>query len=365
MAKAYARRLELHLNGQGPDPEADHFPAAEGPEAAGTPWPEAVETWLGRGGRRSKTTASYRSILAAVGRGLGQPNVEAVSEATLADYLTTVHRSGASLATVAGYVRVLGPFLETLHPGPSPVTKGIRAAWRPYKTRKKARPHFYTAQEFTNLIAHCEAMVPKGRTYRNGPWWTAFLTLLYECGVRLGEASHLIWQDVDFENGIITIQPHTRLKGITDWTPKDQARRFLPMSDDLASRLIVLQERQPAGIPYVFLGADRYQRLLSHGLCASGDLLHGIHKRFVAMRASVGIVDGDLHSFRRTAITNWARDPNLKPKDVQLLAGHQSIVTTLEIYAMVDGDDVVKRARGTGSSHSSSAFRASLIDSDV
>jgi len=36
-------------------------------------------------------------------------------------------------------------------------------------------------------------------------WWQAFVTTLYTSGLRLGEATHLTWRDVDFEQSEIRV----------------------------------------------------------------------------------------------------------------------------------------------------------------
>ena len=46
---------------------------------------------------------------------------------------------------------------------------------------------------------------------------------------------------------------------------------------------------------------------------------------------------------RRTCITNWAKNPNFTLKDVQILAGHEDLSMTLDIYAMVSEEDVVEK----------------------
>ena len=59
---------------------------------------------------------------------------------------------------------------------------------------------------------------------------------------------------------------------------------------------------------------------------------------------------------RRTCITNWARDPELKPKDVQVLAGHEDIQTTLAVYTIVEEDDVVEKQKRIIRRRASAAF---------
>ena len=48
---------------------------------------------------------------------------------------------------------------------------------------------------------------------------------------------------------------------------------------------------------------------------------------------------------RRTFVTNWLRHPGMSPEEVQLLAGHEDIQTTLKIYAQVSAADVIAKAK--------------------
>jgi len=222
----------------------------------------------------------------------------------------------------------------------------LKAIWRPYGKHKRARPHYYSDQELEDIILACDQVEMGRRGYRTPLWWNVFITLLHDTAVRLSEAGHLIWREVNFEGGVIRIQPHERLQGVLPWKSKASgSHRTIPMTPRLIGLLADLQARQPEGVPYVFLPKARYLELQRKGIAKCGEILCGIRKGFVKIRRRAGIDEGTIHDMRRTCITNWARHPEMKPKDVQLLAGHEDIQTTLDIYTMIEEGDVVEKAK--------------------
>lgn len=71
-------------------------------------------------------------------------------------------------------------------------------------TELKKEMDFYTYEEFKQFISVVDDL-----TYK------CFFSLLYYCGLRLGEAQALNWNDIDFKNGFISINKSltTKLKG--------------------------------------------------------------------------------------------------------------------------------------------------------
>ena len=64
-----------------------------------------------------------------------------------------------------------------------------------------------------------------------------------------------------------------------------------------------------------------------------------------------GVPEDDFHALRKTCITNWLED-GVPPHEVQQLAGHSSIETTMKYYAKVDRS-AIDRARKTSARYSS------------
>ncbi len=72
-----------------------------------------------------------------------------------------------------------------------------------------------------------------------------------------------------------------------------------------------------------------------------------------------GVVDGTFHDLRATCVTDWF-EQGLLPHEVQKLAGHASIDTTMRYYVAVK-DTIVDRARVASSQSLPSISVANLL----
>ncbi len=361
IAQGFRDKYQAFLNGEGPNPAVPE-PGAEDRQPKRL-WSAAVTEWTESGATKETTRSNYRSLLTQFGNQAGIACVEDVTEKIVARFLARLKQQGRSLATCAAYLRTLAAFFSwATQPASSPITSKLISRWAPYKDRKRARPHYYTSGEYQTLLSACDAITVQRAEQRNSLWWKCYIAILYHAGLRLNEAAHLIWQDIDFEKGIFTIQPHTRLKGVFEWRPKGKSRRGVPVPEEVMKFLAQMQEQQQEGIPYVFLSKSRYLEFQRKG-CPHRDILCGIGKTFKRIRNAADISEGMIHDMRRTCITNWARQPGLTPKDVQILAGHEDLNTTLDIYTMVEEEDVVEKARKIISGASTDAPKdASNVD---
>ena len=118
---------------------------------------------------------------------------------------------------------------------------------------------------------------------------------------------------------------------------KDKDRRELPLISELAQLLVDLHAELPQGQPYLLLSPRRYQHLMR--LEASGKLIDRVRKcpdanfrrnwQLICKRAEIS--DGTFHDLRATCITGWF-EQGMMPHEVQRLAGHASIDTTMRYY---------------------------------
>ena len=364
LAKEYARKLELFLNGAGPKPELSEASTNGGldSEAELQPWEETTSAWVDNGSRRQKTRDTYRLMLNRFAEMAGPEFVEDATEAMISGFLVRLRNDGRSAATTAAYLRVLAAFFRSVRPGDTPVTRELIARWNPYKDRKRARPHFFSPAELQKMLKACDQLPARCPGDRTPLWWKTFISVLYGCGLRLNEAAHLIWRDIDFEASELRVAPHANLKGVASWRPKGKALRTLPMPPSLVNLFVQMQEAQGEGVPYVFLSVHRYIRLLQEGFKPGQDLLHSVRKGFVKIRDLAGVPEGMIHDMRRTFVTNWLRKPEMSPEEVQILAGHEDIQTTLSIYSEVSEADVVAKAkRIVQNSNDSASSRASTV----
>ncbi len=114
-------------------------------------------------------------------------------------------------------------------------------------------------------------------------------TFLAYTGTRIGEALHLQWNDVDFQNGVI----HIRAK--EGWKPKSGDDRVIPMAGDVVRVVQLLKKEQP----WVFSrGVSRLRRPYNFKTCAEMAL--------TGLRATLQELGlpGRLHTFRHAFISH-------------------------------------------------------------
>lgn len=182
------------------------------------------------------------------------------------------------------------------------------------------------------------------------------ITVALTTGMRKSEILNLVWSDIDFDEMEIYIQPKENTEYTWAWEIKDHDERTLPLQEDVAQLLINLQNRRPAGYPYVFVPPKRYDRiqLTRQGKSkrkknswsirdANNSVINGFTGMFNEIKIKAGIKKGTFHDLRRTAITNWFY-AGLEVLEVMELAGHSKYETTLKHYLAIK-NDLVKRAR--------------------
>jgi len=362
------------------------------------PWLTAVQSFLDRPLTPS-SRVRYASVLALIERRFGLKVVSDLRRDDVKVWLAEL-RDTHKPATVSCYLRTLRTFIGWAYAddpdGAEAVitTRGphsIIGEWKPYRKRPSDRAREVPESEFARLMDACDAtdrdyLTPaqvarirtqnqagvgyvaiaqeagtteatvravlagrfhnpavKVRKWRDGLWWRAFLTLLYRSGLRVGEASHLRWADVDWERGVVSVRKHDAAKGIFAFLPKGKRSRMVPVPDEVLELLLRLQARQAEGVPYVFLNRPRYLEL-----CAlpklPGELLPALNHRFNALCKRAGMVPTRLHDMRHSCVTQWLRR-GLGVDEVRLLAGHADLQTTLNIYDRMEAEERVERAR--------------------
>lgn len=101
----------------------------------------------------------------------------------------------------------------------------------------KKKMDFYTIDEFRQFISVVDDEIMR-----------AFFTTIFFCGLRIGEANALTWEDIDFENNTIDINKTVNTSHKNEdgeylvSTPKtSSSNRILPMSKHVSEALKVLQ----------------------------------------------------------------------------------------------------------------------------
>jgi integrase len=144
--------------------------------------------------------------------------------------------------------------------------------------------------------------------------WRAFICLALTTGMRLGELSHLEWDDVDLEHGVVTIENKQ------GWQTKSRKIRKLALVPAMASMLRQLERETNARHVFSTCDGDRMR--------------YNVHRAFRCLLRKAGIQHCSVHDLRRTFVSYLAMS-GVNEAIVQRLAGHASIATTLRHYTHI------------------------------
>ena len=183
----------------------------------------------------------------------------------------------------------------------------------------------------------------------DNPMWLTRIILAKTAGLRRGEILNLTINDIDFEKGKVIVQPKPNTKATWRWVVKDKDRRELPLIPEVAQLLADLQLSLPDGQPYLLLRAERYEHLFE--LKQAGKLTDRIAKcpdnnfrrNWLVICKRAGVEDATFQDLRATCITEWF-EQGLMPHEVQKLAGHASIETTMRYYVGIR-ESMIERAK--------------------
>ena len=216
------------------------------------------------------------------------------------------------------------------------------------ETPFKGLPLMKVPQKTIRLLNNNEIRRITNATASN-PVWTARILLAKTAGLRRGEILNLTVNDIDFDKGKVIVQPKKESKGTWRWVVKDKERRELPLVPDVAQLLADIQIDLPDGQPYLLLAPERYQHLLK--LQRAGKLIDRVakcpdnnHRRnWLVICRNAAVENVTFHDLRATCITEWF-EQGLMPHEVQRLAGHASIETTMNYYVGIR-ESMIDRAR--------------------
>jgi len=226
-----------------------------------------------------------------------------------------------------------------------------------------AFPLMKVPQKAIRLLSQNE--IQRLLTAAKDPVWKAKIMLSKTASLRRGEVLNLTINDVDFDKGKVIVQPKPDTDSTWRWVVKDKERRELPLIESVAQLLADITAGLQEGQPYLFLSAERYEHLLM--LKKSGKLIDRVAKcpeanfrrgwKLICKRAAVEGVT--FHDLRATCITEWL-EKGMMPHEVQRLAGHSSIDTTMNYYVGIR-ESMIDRARQASSSVSDGNSVAHLL----
>ena len=202
------------------------------------------------------------------------------------------------------------------------------------------------------------------------PVWKARILLAKTAGLRRGEILNLTVSDVDFDKGRIIVQPKRSSSHTWRWPVKDKDRRELPLIDEAARLLTDIHAELPEEHPYLLLSPSRYDYLMD--LKAEGLLIDRIAKcpeanfrrDWLMILRRAAISDGTFHDLRATCITEWF-EQSMMPHEVQRLAGHASIDTTMRYYVGIRESMIDKAGSASRAAMSDDSWRALVARPEI
>lgn len=195
------------------------------------------------------------------------------------------------------------------------------------------RPPIQTMQVFSDDEVH--HLLDATANDRYHTLWA----LLVTTGLRLGEATGLLWEDVDLVGKRITVQRTLqRQKGkgmvLKDRPKTSKSRRTVKLGDNVVSLLRQLRVRQVE--EKLRLGptwSSNHDLVFTNNAGGPIDSSR-IEKHWKRTLNRIDLKIIRLHDLRHTAAT-LALKWGIHPKKVQEMLGHSSIRTTLDLYSHV------------------------------
>ena len=175
------------------------------------------------------------------------------------------------------------------------------------------RKCFLQREQFDSLLSHIPAKTKP------------LITFLYYCGVRVGEALQITWEQVDLERAVI------RLEGEQT---KNADPRTVPLPDVLVGMLEPVEAKSGA----VFDGANL--RKVWQSACAAARLGTLTEVEGKADPRYNGLL---VHDLRRSAIRNLVR-AGVNERVAMSISGHKTR-SVFDRYNIVDEEDVVEAMR--------------------
>lgn len=233
-------------------------------------------------------------------------------------------------------------FLQMPHRRYKPFLYGI-AKMKPVQTRvvslkhERRKPKTLTSEQVQKLLNGCIHVRDK-----------FLLQLLYDTGMRIGQALGLRHEDLSVEDGLIHIVPRddnpngARAKTRVRYTIPGMEDLMRLYTDYLIDDLSVLESASLPDFVFVNLFEGEVGRPMTYSTVMS------LVKR-LCKKTGISFTP---HMLRHTRATSWIRDDQLSLPTVSRLLGHASIQTTNDIYVQLTAQDLkMALEKGKGGTH--------------
>lgn len=303
---------------------------------------------------KANTTSTYKKkIDLYIKPAIGSYYLKDIEPSLLQELINNLFNTGMSrnsLGNVKGILTKSFAYAKTtarfINDDPSAtISLPLPRAKAEVKTKKKVRV-VWTNEQLDTVF----------KTFAQGHIYHMPLLLAYRCGMRLGEIFGLMWDDIDFDNGILSI--NRQVQNHDDkWyleNPKYDSFRTIELDDTTLSELKRMYEHEKECEQY-------YNEYYNYIYCETleddskrltyepaGESIHMVLVRddgswiqprtmmhcFNVIHHKLGFTELDFHSLRHTHASNLlAKGADVKY--VQERLGHKNVATTLDIYAHV------------------------------
>lgn len=260
--------------------------------------------------------------------------------------------NGRNITTLRNYRRDLGTFADLMIKAGYLDENPFRYSSDVLKTtqeEKRTRSNLYTTlspDEFARVLREFDVRINNmklnpGRKFHNSIYLLIdardISVLCFFTAMRLGEAAHTMWRDIDWENETISVSAKP------DWSPKTQESiRTIPVSSPVFWE--VLKRRYNAyrrSFEREIVGTNIYGEKTRvvvplTGITSEYVFTHSCSKDYIShkfkeiIRHCFGADDPrHFHSLRHSAISFWVNENRMEITDAMDLAGHKNIQVTL------------------------------------
>ena len=220
---------------------------------------------------------------------------------------------------------------------------------------KKEEWHCITPQEFNSLIHTIDSTqirknkrsnITEKQDRYNKVMLKVFYTVMYDCGLRFGEAINLLWTNgnIDFINSKIHIKNRTSKNGLPPFSLKNYQARTIPCTTRVMKALKELKDISTRNNPYVFLPDERLKIVKSNwqdlvdnskeNKWLNSMMVLNTNRKFKIYCEKAGVLTDDrlsVHCLRKGYGTNLA-DLSTPVHTLKVLMGHSNIETTMSFY---------------------------------
>lgn len=171
------------------------------------------------------------------------------------------------------------------------------------------------------------------------------ITFLYYCGVRVGEAAQITWQQVDLQRAVIQLEPEQT---------KNASPRTVPIPDRLIAMLEKRTNREGLVFSTTNLRKEWQRACAACGLGTLEDVEDSYDQRYTGLL---------LHDLRRSAVRNLVR-AGVPERVAMAISGHKTRAV-FDRYNITSEQDVVEAMRKvqekSALSHSESSVRVRAL----